>query len=277
MMPDTKVIQPLEAPKKEAEPKEVPALLLAHSWDNEQDVTGWWMSEKLDGVRAYWDGKRFLSRLGNIYHAPDWFTEGFPSFPLDGELWIGRGDFQKTVSVVRRKNGGDLWKEVRYLVFDTPDFNHKVEDRFRVVNEVVKTMLYGVAVAQSLCKSLSHLRKALALIEKHGGEGLMLREPGSAYERTRSTTLLKVKSFHDAEATVIGHTKGKGRHKGRCGALRVRAADGTEFKVGTGLSDAQRESPPVVGSVICFRYQELTKDGVPRFPSFVGVRHDVKV
>ena len=105
----------------------------------------------------------------------------------------------------------------------------------------------------------------------------MLREPGSSYVAGRSTTLLKVKSFFDSEATVIGHTKGKGRHKGTVGALEVRWGDGTEFKVGTGLSDAQRKAPPEVGSVVSFRYQELTKAGVPRFPSFVGVRHDVKV
>jgi len=264
-------------PKKAIDPKIVPLLLLAHSWDTILDITGWWMSEKLDGVRAYWDGTRFLSRLGNVYHAPAWFTEGFPSFPLDGELFVGRGQFQATVSIVRRKNGGDLWKKVKYLVFDTPGFDKPVEDRFRVVNKVVETMPYGKAVTQSLCKGNTHLTKALAMMDAAGAEGLMLRQPGSLYETSRSMTLLKVKSFHDAEATVIGYTKGKGRHKGRCGALRVRAADGTEFKVGTGLSDAQRKSPPTGGSVVCYRYQELTKAGVPRFPSFTGVRHDVKV
>jgi DNA ligase-1 len=266
------------APKKASEPKNVPSILLAHTWDNEQDVTGWHISEKLDGVRAYWDGTKFLSRLGNVYHAPDYFTEGFPCHPLDGELWIGRGQFQETVSVVRRKNGGEHWKRVRYLVFDVPVFKDlSFEDRHAALIEVDARALYIRRVEQALCRGVDHLREELARIEELGGEGLMLRQPGSLYAEGRSTTLLKIKSFFDAEATVIGHTKGKGRHKGRCGALEVRAADGTEFKVGTGLTDAQRDNPPAIGSVVCYRYQELTKAGVPRFPSFVGIRHDVQV
>jgi len=263
--------------KKEPEPKDVPALLLAHSWDNVLDVTGWWISEKLDGVRAYWDGEKFLSRLGNVYHAPEWFTEGLPSFPLDGELTMGRKLFQETVSAVRRKNGGDLWKKIRYLVFDVPDPNTKVETRFKAISFVVKNAPYAEEVVQYRCKGLDHLREELAAVEKLGGEGLMLRQPGSVYETCRSMTLLKVKSFYDAEAVVVGYTSGRGRHKGRCGALKVRAADGTEFKVGTGLSDDQRKNPPDVGTAVTYRYQELTKDGVPRFPSFVGVRIDATI
>jgi DNA ligase-1 len=271
--------------KKEVVPKEVPELLLAHSWDNDQDVTGYWISEKLDGVRAYWDGKKFVSRLGNVYHAPDYFTEGFPECPLDGELWIGRGRFQETVSVVRRKKGGERWKNVRYLVFDAPARNlgdgvtgFTFEQRMQFVNQFIgKKTPYAEPVKQWRCDGIEHLRSELTRVETSGGEGLMLREPGSFYETSRSTTLLKVKSFVDSEATVIGHTKGRGRHKGRCGALKVRWADGTEFKVGTGLKDAQRENPPKIGAVVCFRYQELTKAGVPRFPSFLGVRHDVEV
>ncbi len=100
-----------------------------------------------------------------------------------------------------------------------------------------------------------------------GGEGLMLREPGSRYEAGRSPTLLKVKRFHDAEARVIEHLPGTGRHRGRLGALLVAMPDGTTFSVGTGFTDAQRERPPEVGTLITFRFQELTDRGVPRFPS----------
>jgi len=99
----------------------------------------------------------------------------------------------------------------------------------------------------------------------------MLRQPGSRYEPGRSATLLKVKRFHDAEAHVIDHQPGAGRHKGRLGALLVALPDGTELSVGTGFTDAQRNNPPAVGSTITFRYQELSDRGVPRFPSFVRV------
>src|SRR6266567_7630577 len=97
-----------------------PPLLLAESWDNAADLSGWWMSEKLDGVRAFWDGKQFLSRQGNLFHAPQWFVEGLPAAALDGELWIERKKFQRTVSIVRRQDKTDLWKEVKFLVFDAP-------------------------------------------------------------------------------------------------------------------------------------------------------------
>jgi DNA ligase-1 len=257
----------------EAEP-EKPSLLLAQKWTPEHDPSGWHMSEKLDGVRAYWDGKRFVSRLGNVYFAPPWFTEGLPDFPLDGELFVARGEFQRTVSIVRRHNGGDEWGEVSYLVFDAPSHGGLFEARLKEVRSAVKGVPNAKAVKHTRCKGQDHLERELAKVEKAGGEGLMLREPSSEYVGNRSATLLKVKTFHDAEAVVIGHTAGRGRHKGRCGALQVRRDDGTEFKVGTGMSDQQRNDPPPVGSVITYRYQELTKAGVPRFPSFVGVAVD---
>jgi DNA ligase-1 len=103
----------------------------------------------------------------------------------------------------------------------------------------------------------------------------MLRKPGSRYVAGRSDTLLKVKSFLDSEARVVGHQAGTGKHKGRLGALLVELPNGTRFKVGTGMSDAERNEPPAVGEIITFRYQELTDAGVPRFPSFIGVRQDV--
>src|SRR5947209_11838064 len=124
-----------------------PALLLAQSWDNAADLAGWWMSEKLDGVRAYWDGKQFLSRQGNLFHAPDWFIEGLPDSPLDGELWIGRKKFQRTVSIVRRQDKTDLWKEVRFLVFDAPAAPGGFEERLAFLKDAL-----AVADAKSKAK-----------------------------------------------------------------------------------------------------------------------------
>jgi DNA ligase 1 len=103
----------------------------------------------------------------------------------------------------------------------------------------------------------------------------MLRQLGSHCEAGHSHTLLKVKRFHDAEARVVQQLPGSGRHKGRLGALLVVLPGGTQFSVGTGFTDAQREKPPAIGSTITFRFQELTDGGVPRFPSFVRVRTDL--
>ncbi|NVB85557.1 MAG: DNA ligase [Kofleriaceae bacterium] len=255
-----------------------PPILLAHKWETDHDPTGWWMSEKLDGIRAYWDGEAFVSRLGNKFYAPDWFIADLPADTLDGELWVGRKMFQRTTSIVRSGAQSDEWKQVTYVVFDAPNARGTFEDRLAHAQKVLKKAAAPHArwLDHVVCQGVDHLREELSRVEGLGGEGLMLRRPRSMYEVGRSTSLLKVKTFHDAEATVIGHAPGTGKHKGRLGALVVELADGTRFNVGTGFSDAEREAPPTVGSVITFRYQELSNDGVPRFPSYVGERVDVK-
>ena len=261
--------------KKDSEPP----LLLAEAWDFVTDPAGWWLSEKLDGVRAYWDGKQFLSRLGNVFHAPDWFVQGLPSTPLDGELWLGRKKFQRAVSIVRRQDKSDHWKEITYLVFDAPGLDKSFEARSDFVQECLRARAAPFARPHEhqACRGIDHLKQELARLEALGGEGLMLRKPGSRYESGRSTTLLKVKTFHDAEARVLKHLEGAGKHKGRLGALFVELPDGTTFSVGTGFSDKERSQPPPLGSTITFRYQELSEAGVPRFPSFVGLRAEVAV
>lgn len=262
---------PACAPKAAGDESNAPGLLLAHTWENDVDLTDWWMSEKLDGVRAYWDGKQFISRQGNVYHAPDFFVAGLPEVPLDGELWMGRKAFQRCVSIVRRQDKSDLWKSIRFLVFDLPGAGGPFEERLEQLRDCLSPVHSEFAEIHehARCRGLDHLREELARVESLGGEGLMLRQPGSRYEVGRSPTLLKVKTFHDAEARVVEHLPGTGRHKGRLGALGVVLPDGTPFSIGTGFSDAERERPPAIGSVVTFRYQELSDRGVPRFPSFV--------
>ena len=263
-----------QKPVKAASTKDGPPILLAESWDNAQDLSGWWISEKLDGVRAYWDGRQFISRQGNLYHAPDWFVEGLPDYPLDGELWLDRKAFQRTVGIVRRQDKSEHWKEIRFIIFDSPALTDPFEKRMKTLHSEVDgwKATHAEVLPHMICESLDHLRQELARVEALGGEGLMLRQPGSNYVPGRSSTLLKVKTFHDAEAEVIGHEPGKGKHKGKLGAVHVRLPNGKEFAVGTGFSDKQRADPPAIGSTITFRYQELSDAGIPRFPSFVRVR-----
>jgi DNA ligase-1 len=256
-----------------------PPILLAHKWELEHDPTGWWMSEKLDGIRAYWDGEAFISRLGNRFFAPDWFVEELPADTLDGELWVGRKLFQRTTSIVRSGAQSQDWKQVSYVVFDAPNAKGGFEDRIAHAQKVLQKASSPHArwLDHARCEGVDHLREELRRVETLGGEGLMLRRPGSPYEIGRSTSLLKVKTFHDSEARVIGHAPGAGKHKGRLGALVCELPSGARFNIGTGLSDAERENPPPIGAVITFRYQELTDDGVPRFPSYVGERVDVEL
>lgn len=272
---------PRAKPAREGEEggQEGPPVLLAQRFEGDVDPKGWWMSEKLDGVRAYWDGKQFLSRLGNAYLAPDWFIAGLPEVPLDGELWLDRKAFQRTVSIVRRSDKSDEWRKLSYVVFDAPAHGGAFEERVEYLRELLgkRALPYARFHPHQLCQGLEHLRAELEKVEALGGEGLMLRSPRSKYEVGRSSTLLKVKTFHDAEARVVDYAAGEGRHKGRVGALVVEAADGTRFSVGTGLSDEERRNPPPVGSVITYRFQELSDGGVPRFPSYVGVRIDAEM
>ncbi len=219
-------------------------MLLAESWDNSRDLTGWWMSEKLDGVRAYWDGKQFLSRLGNLYHAPDWFVAGMPDFPLDGELWVARKAFQRTISVVRRQDRSEHWKTVRFVVFDAPAMPAPFEERLAFFNDHLKqhALTYARPLEHERVRNLDHLREELERVESLGGEGLMLRQPGSRYEVGRSSTLLKVKNFHDAEARVIGHLVGKGKHKGkRPGHLKSNCPTARAFL--SALASPMRSAP----------------------------------
>ncbi|GMF38136.1 unnamed protein product [Phytophthora lilii] len=257
-----------------------PKVLLAKKWERKKDdPVGWWISEKLDGVRAFWDSSKkiFLSRLGNEYPAPSWFIANFPTdVDLDGELFGGRGAFQFTVGVAKTQ-GCKEWEKLVYKVFDAPSLKTETfEARMEHAKSVVSaaSSKYIEWVEHTKCKSLAHLDEVFDEVEKLGGEGLMIREPGSKYAAGRSSSLLKIKSFHDGEAEVLAHEDGKGKYAGMVGALRCRMASGKMFKVASGLSDEQRARPMAVGSIIVYKCQELTADGIPRFPVFVGLAAD---
>lgn len=256
-------------------------VLLAHKWEDE-DPTGWWVSEKLDGVRALWRGGKFVSRNNIDFVCPDWFKNKLPSgCVLDGELWAGRGQFQKAVGIVKNAERGKEWSSMTFMVFDAlEEKGVSIEKRsFEERTEVARRICAGSDALKPVplekCKGKHHLMELLAEVERRGGEGLMLRASGSMYERKRSKTLLKVKTFHDEEALVVGHEDGEGRLKGMCGAMNCRTPDGRTFKVGSGLNDAQRRCPPKLNTVITYRYQELTAANIPRFPTFVGERIDL--
>ena len=278
----------LVSPEAAEEPFKV---LLAETWDGEQNPYGWLMSEKLDGVRAYWDGESFISRLGNRFHAPGWFTRNLPKMPLDGELWIKEGWFQQTVSIVRRQDEPQDWEQISFMCFDAPEMSGTFRERYNRLQEIRPNFRIRALslVSHMVCESKDHLMRFLGQIEARGGEGVMLRDPNSQYVRSRSSTLLKVKSFYDAEARVTGYSAGKGRHRGRLGAYECETLPATvvvrgkpmsirggrRFNAGTGLSDADRNTPLPVGTIITYRFQEFTKDMSPRFPVFVGRRGDV--
>ena len=256
--------------------KQTPPLLLANVWNPSIDPTGWWISEKYDGLRGYWDGRRIWTRQGNLIHAPNYFFAELPrDIALDGELWISHGKFEETISIVRSETPDDRWKSVHFMVFDAPQAKGTFEERMQFLRVTLPEKNRFVrVVTQERCQGVAQLLAERDRIVRLGGEGLMLRQPESAYEPGRSPTLLKVKPYDDAEATIIAHEPGKGKFAGKLGALRVRTDDGREFSVGSGLTDADRESPPPVGTVITYRFRGLTAKGLPRFPSYLRVHRD---
>lgn len=254
-----------------------PAILLANVYREGIDVSQYLVSEKLDGVRAVWDGKTLRFRSGNEVHAPAWFLEGLPRQPLDGELWMGRGSFEQLSGIVRREVPDEEWRQVRYMIFELLDGEGTFSQRSERIVDIVRqaNVPWLGAIEQTSAVNTKKLQKMLNDVVKAGGEGLMLHRADALYETGRSDTLLKLKPFLDAEAVVVGYLPGKGKYLGKMGALRMRMPDGREFSLGTGFSDAQRQTPPPIGATLTYRYRQLTRTGLPRFASFLRVRGSV--
>ena len=250
---------------------------LAKKWDRKKNVAGWLMSEKLDGIRAYWNGSDLVSRTGKLFFAPKWFVADLPPFiTLDGELFFDRGGFNTTQSIVMTQDRSDRWKQITFVVYDSPGSTGGVVDRLARAAPSLASAKYAKIHDLTPCKSNAEVLTKLAEIEAVGGEGLMLRAPSSAYQKKRTGDSLKVKTSHDDEALVVGHVDGEGRLEGLGGALLCRLKCGRRFSVGTGFTDDQRkhENFPKIGTVITFSYFALTSDSV-RFPVFVRIRTDV--
>ena len=258
-----------------AKPPMMLAPMLAREADPAIDPAGWLVSEKLDGVRAIWDGHALRFRSGLPVAAPAWFVARLPAEPLDGELWLGRGRFETLSGTVRRAlPRDDEWRALRYAVFDQPSAESPFADRALRLQSIATRQQWPqlVAIAQQRLADRQALAARLADVVQGGGEGLMLHRADAVWQPGRSDALLKLKPMHDAEAIVIGHVAGRGRHAGRLGALRVRCDEGVEFLLGTGFSDSQRDDPPAPGAVVTYRYRGSTAAGVPRFASFLRVR-----
>jgi DNA ligase-1 len=218
-----------------------PGIMLAEIYQQGIDVSQYWVSEKLDGVRARWDGKQLLSRGGHVFTTPAWFTKDFPAIPLDGELWVGRERFEETASIVRKQQPHEGWRTVRLMVFDLPEHGGTFDERVFAMKHL-GTQVHSphlTIIEQESFASEDALRQGLQAAIAQGG-----------------------------------YRPGKGKFSGHVGSLKVRTDQGIVFFIGTGLSDAQRSAPPPLQSRITFRYQGFTKNGIPRFPVFLRIRDE---
>lgn len=251
-----------------------PALLLAQKAQPKLDVSRYLVSEKLDGVRAFWDGQRMLTRQGQAIALPAWFAAQLPPRALDGELWMARGRFDAASAAVRRLKAQEAeWRQLKYMLFELPEAEGTFEQRVEALHGIAQQAAWeGLQVVpQARVASEAALKQRLDRLVREGGEGLMLHEAAAPYTTGRSEVLLKLKPQDDDEAVVLSHQPGAGRLQGMLGALRVRNTAGREFLIGSGFSDAQRRAPPPVGSVVVYRYRGLTAKGLPRFATFLRV------
>ncbi|MDN2481066.1 DNA ligase [Vibrio agarivorans] len=262
-----------------AQPTDFQPVMLAKSYHASVDINQYWVSEKLDGIRAYWDGSMLKTRTGHVIHAPDWFIEPLPVFALEGELWAGREQFHIVQTTVLDDQADDeAWRQIGFHIFDMPHAAGSFQSRYQTIeqwlialeNEGRYSHLH--LVKQFSIESHLELEEKLLALSELGAEGLMLKLINSPYIEGRSEALLKLKTYQDREAIVLGYKMGKGKYQGQVGALLVRNLDGVEFYLGSGLSDVQRETPPSIGSTVTYRFNGLTQYGKPKYPRLLRER-----
>ena len=256
-----------------------PTLLLAQRYEAGIDVKQYWISEKLDGVRAFWTGQQLLTRGGQVIAAPAWFVAKFPRQALDGELWLGRNQFAQTLSIVSKAQAVDAqWQQIRYHIFELPNAPGTFTERIQAMQALSAKHQspYLQVIPQFRLANHAELMTRLTALEQQGAEGLMLHHQDAHYKTGRSSDLLKLKSYQDTEAEVIGYRPGKGKYQGMVGALVVKTPDGKTFAIGSGLTDALRQNPPPLGTMVTYRYNGFTNKGLPRFARFLRIRQPLE-
>lgn len=250
--------------------------MLPHSTPSQASFVGWWMSEKLDGVRAYWDGKQLWSKNGHQLHPPQQFTQGLPPLALEGELWAGRNRFEFTASTVLRDEPHMGWLKLQFAIFDVPVGGGSFQQRIHEAQSwfMIHPSPYAFVIEQIEVLNETHWQQKLSKINQLGGEGLIIRDPKAPYQPGRSHSIYKLKPYQDDEAIVIAHQNGQGKNQGQLGALVVQREDGVTFKIGTGFSQSERRNPPAIGTTITYKYNGLYRSGVPKFPVYLRIRKD---
>ena len=242
----------------------------AKTYDNSFEIKNWLMSEKLDGIRAYWDGKNLLSKNGNIIYAPLWFTKDFPNFELDGELWTKRNDFENIQSIVLDKTPSTNWSEITYNIFEVPNTKGNFTNRLKKIKnwQEKNSNKYIKIIKQIKCKDKEHLNTYLNKLINKKAEGIMIKNPKLEYFTGRSNHILKVKKFKDMEAKVIGINYKNKKFK----SLVLKLDNGIIFNLGNGFTKQERLNHPKIADIVTFKYYNLTKFGKPKFASFLRIR-----
>lgn len=246
-------------------------LTLGNLWTPDDDPTGWIVAEKLDGVRAYWDGEKLWSKQGRLFPASEEFTSLLPQgVRLDGELWLGRGKFQEATGIAMSKNPV-LWRSLEYHIFDLPleegTYEERLEKAGKIVYRINDPRVKMIEVV--ICSGQEELDALLQRVDQDGGEGLMLRKPNTPYESGRSDSLLKLKKYHDMEVLYKGPHPARGYH-----ALLCELPSGKTITVNCVMSD-WKWMQDKQGCVITIKYSAVTKKGLPKWAFMDVIRSDL--
>lgn len=258
-----------------ASPASAGLVQLASEWRAGRSPQGFLVSEKFDGVRAVWDGQVLRFRSGRLIGAPESFRRALPAQPLDGELWLARGQFDRLSGIVRQEQPDEAaWARLTYLIFDAPALPGNFQSRYLALVDLLRAsaLPWLQATEQVGLDDAPALQRRLDAVMAAGGEGLMLHRADARWQAGRTQALFKFKPEPDEEAQVVGYLQGQGRYAGMTGALLVQTPAGLRFALGSGLSDAMRRDPPAVGTWLSYRYRGHTPSGVPRFASFLRLR-----
>ena len=239
---------------------------------------------KLDGVRCIFKNGVLTSRQGKVFPNMDHITQDLKDVDLvlDGELYSNTLNFQQFVGLVRKKKHNDaekqLLRQVKFHVYDCVN-DKPFSERNESINNLFSKRLYAFSepLLTEECKSKEDLKKFHDKYVAEGKEGLIIRNKDGLYQlAARSKDLQKYKEFEDAEFKVTGFTDGEGLEKGLVIWVCETSA-GKSFHVrprGTHEARAEifNEAKDYVGKSLTVRYQELTEEGIPRFPVGVAFR-----
>lgn len=253
-----------------------PDLFLLKTYDDSKDVVGWVMSEKLDGIRGFWTGKELVSRGGNPIHAPAWFTQNYPPFAIDGELWTQRGDFENISSIVRSKNANQRWKSITHNIFEVPGQSGGLLKRLSILKEYLRKNpnSHLQIIPQTAINTKGQLANFLKEVTTDKGEGVVVRNPDTLYKTGRLPSALKVKQYFDTECIVLEILPGKGKYQNMMGSVLCQTDSGKKLKIGSGFKDKDRANPPAIGSKITFKYYGFTKKGSFKYPVYLRIRQE---
>lgn len=232
-------------------------------------------SEKLDGVRAFWDGKNLYSKGGKLLTPPSFFTQNFPPFAIEGELWSKRGDFENIVSILKSTKKKEKWRELKFYIFEVPNQQGGILKRLEVLEAYLASQPapFISIIPQLPLNTLQALQDALSAITQVGGEGVVVREKDAPYYTGRNKKAMKLKLYEDRECKITSYVQGKGKFENLVGSIICLDGD-VEFKIGSGMSEDFRKNPPKVGTIITYKYFGLNKNKLPKFPVFLRIRSD---